>query len=203
MEFGEDRATVDRMDWAADAVAGPPTPLLFVSVARPYMASLERSYRRALARDDAAAVAVAVEAAAFAQRAVAVFHAIDALYGDGPVDAAGAGHSGTERRSTGHRPGTSGLSSLLWSGTGASGGRGAGGAGTSMAGTSTPSAGGATTSGADGRRRAPAAVAAAEQLAAAVRRDDPGRFSAAEAAAVPYLLRAKARLFEAVRSRLV
>lgn len=190
MEFGEDRATVDRMDWAADAVAGPPTPLLFVSVARPYMASLERSYRRALARDDAAAVAVAVEAAAFAQRAVAVFHAIDALYGDGPVDAAGARHGGTERRSTGHRPGTSGLSSLLWSGTGASGGRGAGGAGTSMAGTSTPSAGGATTSG-------------AEQLAAAVRRDDPGRFSAAEAAAVPYLLRAKARLFEAVRSRLL
>lgn len=183
MEFGEDRATVDRMDWAADAVAGPPTPLLFVSVARPYMASLERSYRRALARDDAAAVAVAVEAAAFAQRAVAVFHAIDALYGDGPVDAAGARHGGTERRSTGHRPGTSGLSSLLWSGTGASGGRGAGGAGTSMAGTSTPSA--------------------AEQLAAAVRRDDPGRFSAAEAAAVPYLLRAKARLFEAVRSRLL
>lgn len=200
MEFGEDRATVDRMDWAADAVAGPPTPLLFVSVARPYMASLERSYRRALARDDAAAVAVAVEAAAFAQRAVAVFHAIDALYGDG-MDAAGGGPHSTERLSTGRRPGASGISGLRWSATGSSGGRrgGGGGAGTSVAGSSR-SEGGPSTTGADGRRRAPAAVAAAEQLAAAVRRDDPGRFSPAEAAAVPYLLRAKARLFEAVRS---
>lgn len=200
MEFGEDRATVDRMDWAADAVAGPPTPLLFVSVARPYMASLERSYRRALARDDAAAVAVAVEAAAFAQRAVAVFHAIDALYGDGLDIPGGGGHS-NERLSTGRRPGTSGLSSLRWSATGSSGGRrgGGGDAGASVAG-STRSDGMHSTPGADGRRRAPAAVAAAEQLAAAVRRDDPGRFSPAEAAAVPYLLRAKARLFEAVRS---
>ncbi|GAB0490802.1 hypothetical protein MMPV_002040 [Pyropia vietnamensis] len=201
MDFGEDRATVDRMDWAADAVAGPPTPLLFVSVARPYMASLERSYRRALARDDAAAVAVAVEAAAFAQRAVAVFHAIDALYGDGLDVPVGGQHVG-ERRSTSRRPGASGVSSLLWSATGSSGERrrgGGGDAGTSAAG-SARSEGAPTTPGSDGRRRAPASVAAAEQLAAAVRRDDPGRFSPAEAAAVPYLLRAKARLFEAVRS---
>lgn len=201
MDFGEDRATVDRMDWAADAVSGPPTPLLFVSVARPYMASLERSYRRALARDDAAAVAVAVEAAAFAQRAVAVFHAIDALYGDG-LDVPGGGPHSTERLSTGRRPGTSGLSSLRWNATGPSGvrrGGNGGGAGTSAAG-STRSDGVPSTPGSDSRRRAPASVAAAEQLAAAVRRDDPGRFSPAEAAAVPYLLRAKARLFEAVRS---